>query len=50
MLALFEHIEDISWDRLPSCYRNSPFFNLDEEIISTLQVEKNKLQIPDDGW
>ena len=49
MLALFEHIKDILWDRLPSSYRNSPFFNLDEEIISTLQVQENELQIANDG-
>ena len=49
MLALFEHIKDILWDRLPSSYRNSPFFNLDEEIISSLQVQENELQIANDG-
>ena len=49
MLALFEHIKDISWDRLPSSYRNSPFFNLDVEIISMLQVQENELQIANNG-
>ena len=49
MLTLFEHIKDISWDRLPSSYRNSPFFNLDAEIISTLQVQENELQIANNG-
>ena len=49
VLALFEHIEDISWVRLPSSYRNWPFFNLDAEIISTLQVQENELQIANDG-
>ena len=49
MLALFEHIKDISWNRLPSSYRNSPFFNLDAEIISTLQVQENELQIANNG-
>ena len=43
MLALFEHIEEISLDPLRSSYRNSPFLNLDEEIISTLQVQENEL-------
>ena len=49
MLALFEHIEDISLDRLRSSYRNSPFFNLDAEIIPTLQVQQNELQIANNG-
>ena len=49
MLALFEHIKDISWDRLPSSYGNSPFFNLDEGIVSILQVHENELQIANDG-
>ena len=49
VLALFEHIEDISWVRLPSSYRNWPFFNLDAEIISTLQIQENELQIANDG-
>ena len=49
MLALFENLKDISWDRLPSSYRNSPFFNLDAEIISTLQVQENELQIANNG-
>ena len=43
ILALFEHIEEISLDPLRSSYRNSPFLNLDEEIISTLQVQENEL-------
>ena len=45
----FKLQKDISWDRLPSSYRNSPCFNLDAEIISTLQVQKNELQIANDG-
>ena len=49
MLVLFEHIKDVSWDRLPSSYRNSPFFNLDVEIISMLQVQENELQIANNG-
>ena len=49
MLALFENLKDISWDRLPSSYRNSPFFNLDAEIIPTLQVQENELQIANNG-
>ena len=49
MLALFEHIKDISWNHLPSSYRNSSFFNLDAEIISTLQVQENELQIANNG-
>ena len=50
MLTLLEHIEDSSWDRLPSSYRNSPFFNLDEEIIPTLQVQENQIQIVNEDW
>ena len=49
VLALFEYIEDISWDRLPSSYRNLSFFSLDAEIISTLQVQENELQIANNG-
>ena len=49
MLALFENPKDISWDRLPSSYRNSPFFNLDAEIIPTLQIQENELQIANNG-
>ena len=29
-------------------FKNSPFFNLDEEIISMLQVQENELQIAND--
>ena len=45
ILALFEHIKDVSWDRLPSSYRNLPLFNLDAEIIPMLQVQENELRI-----
>ena len=49
MLALFEHIEDISCDRSPSSYGTLPFFNLGDGIISTLQVEENESQITNVG-
>ena len=38
MLALFDHIKYISWN-----------FNLEEEIILTLQVQENELQIANNG-
>lgn len=38
MLAVFQHFPSWEWDFLPSEYRDSPHFNLDFEILDSLQI------------
>lgn len=38
MLAVFQHFPSWDWDFLPSEYRDSPHFNLDFEILDSLQT------------
>ena len=38
MLVLFEKLDEVSWESLPSSYMQSPFLNLDDAVIDVVEA------------
>jgi len=48
MMAVFSSNEELNWNSLPSCYKDSPYFSLDDLVIHPFNINNNNTNDDDD--